>query len=466
MKQTALIVSVFTICLCFSACQSGEGWTPETDTSELWPAGVSYVYDPSVFNIDYEGLYPDSMLYGYINRQGKMVIAPQFISAGTFSCGFAPARITGPEKKYNPPYEPVYIDTKGNVHHISGFPGSLEELSHFNSKPFYYNSAMIWTQTTPGTGSIPTSFMLNNSLHIVSEALTPGTLQPMMKDGLAVYTQRIGQSGSYAVYELSHYNKSGRKALETKSALGGDANFKDGYEIVRFMRDTTPGAKPDSSNVKYCIVDTKGHIWYEDSHMLSNLGQQRFLRKYDTLYSADQFEVIDKYGHLLGSEDFQAPEWQGPDMLYLVRHTWHEQVYGIDGVFSPYYYINQNGKQAFPRSFDSAYPFWEGYAVVGLQFDHEVINEKGETVLRLEENETASSVHNGLILTTKGNSDASKEQIRYAYKDLSGRIIYSWTVTHYRSGAPAANSPSQHPSDTQTPSDITTFPEGQFILGH
>ena len=454
------------VALMLTACQN-EGLTPEMNYTELWPAGVTYEYREH--SLDEGELYPDSLLYGYINRKGEMVIQPQFVSAGSFSCGYAPVTILGPEKKYSERKQPAFIDKKGHVHLISGVPDNDLAL---HVTPFYYNIAKVYGERESSVGGT-FSWMVDNNMKVVGETLFPGSLWMMTKDGLAAYLQyngtyvimEDGTNDYYADYTISHYNPSGQKVLHMDHVCGDGLGpqFRDGYEVLCFVRDSVSGNARKAYKI-YCIVDTKGQIVYEDPHPLTNLGHERFLRTYDTLYSKDQFEVIDKYGNLLGSDLFKAPKWD-EEQLFVAMHTRHDRLEK-----NLYYYINQDGKQTFERSFDQAEPFINGYAVVliggseteGINQHQEIINMKGETVCALDPEETVSSVHNGLILTTRFEHypDDRHEYIRYnTYKDFSGRVIYSWQFKKL-------NGRNSAPSNKVKGSMVTPFAEGLYVLGN
>ena len=375
MKKSFFIL--FLAIVAFSACQSDVGNTPDLDMTELWPAGITHD-----LNISMSGdvLYPDSMLYGYINKKGEMVIQPQFVSAGSFSCGYAPVKLLGKEKKYKEVRESAFIDKKGNIHHIEGYP-----VSDANCwlTPFYYGIATLYYVLPPSVGNYSISWMVNNQMNVISESMQ-GSLYPMTEDGLAAFVPY--NPGN----ELSHYDKSGKKVLQTNAYCGGNPQFLDSYMTIMLKTGTSP---------KYCIINTKGQTTYEDSCYIQNIGNQRFLRQKHNQPSDDQFEVIDAYGHPSGSEEFSAPSVSEEQQM-LCRSV------GLTN--GEYYYVNQDGKQTIGRFFDYAEPFYEGYAVVSKwnyetweDVPYEIINLKGETVLTLEIGEQTTRVHNGLILKRK-----------------------------------------------------------------
>ena len=456
--QTALL------CICFLliGCQN-EGLTPDMNYTELWPAGVTCEIATV---IDDDEPYHEDELYGYINRQGEMVIKPQFVSAGSFSCGYAPVTLLGPEKKHTTEIQQLaFIDKKGDIHAIVGLP---DMILQWTLTPFYYNTAILYGSPPASVGNYTYSWMVDNSMKVVSDYIYPGNLSHMTKDGLAACMDYNVLIGDYNVMiNVRHYDKSGQKVLQWNTVVDGDPNFNDGYAVLALMNDTAKFATPNAGNTKYCIVDTKGQIVYEDSHVLMNLGHERFLRKYDTLYSADQFDVIDKYGHLLESDQFKAPKWN-EEQLFLVESTRQEQ---MESTRLHYYYVNQNGKQTFDRSFSYAEPFVNGYAVViphisyeNMSQEHcyEIINMKGETVLTLEPGERTSGVHNGLILTRKSDyntDDKYKYVIYYSYKDLSGKVIYSWQNKILKGKKSL-------PSKKENANTVTCFPDGLYILGN
>lgn len=441
--------------LYFSACSYDAEMTPELDTTDLWPAGITHEVRSSGFDSiddpDFD-LYPDSTLYGYIDKHGNMVVRPQFYSAGSFSCGYAPVRV----KYNNKNVESAYMDKKGNIHHIKNYPYSPDEggICTAIPTPFYYNTAVIYRQTVPSVGNFYYSWMVDKNMNVISDCISRGQLYQMTEDGLAAYVD------SYNL-EVSHYNKSGNKVLQTK-AVAEDPHFKDGYMILGLWSQ-----EKGYYSIIHGIVDKQGHVVYEDTLPLTNLGNQRFLRTdHYALSSNEQFEIIDMHGHLLGSDEFSAPDFK-EDRQFLVTHTHNECA---NEEMPPYYYINQNGQQTIMRSFTDAEPFYEGYAVVrtvedwniGVQgYPYEIINTKGETVLTLEKGEFPMRVHNGLVLTSKEEymNDRYQAIVHYAYKDLSGNVIYSWDVKILN------NNSNKMPAHDRNNNGLLVFPEGLYMLG-
>ena len=458
-------VVVIASTLCLVACQNDPGNTPSLDTTELWPAAITH--DVKISKLEDQDPYPDSTLYGYINRQGKMVIRPQFITAGSFSCGYAPVQM----KYASNPQIPTtaYLDKSGSIHTIGGYdyyPG--EEGICAIPSPFYYNIAVIYHMSLPSVGNYYSSCMVDRNINVVSDWIGNGKLHNMTADGLAAYVDDN-------IFEVSHYNRSGKKVLQTK-AYPDDPQFKDGYIVLR-LYDQNYGL---FSN-KYSIIDKSGNVMYEDSLPLSNLGHQRFLRQHpDALSSEDLYDIIDAQGHLLGSPEFSAPELLEEEQ-YLVKRTAYEQLHEYASK-REYYYINQDGKQTIQRSFCSAQPFQEGYALVydwnletGEAYPYEIINKKGETVLTLEPNENFVSYHNGLLLTSiyEYMSSGRYEGIyHYTYKDLSGNVVYSWDEKWLRN---SNNAPAQVKSFATDSIDVNVpfrvengnyiFPDGLYLLG-
>lgn len=442
-SSVSLVLLLFVI-LAFSACQFDAGNTPELDTTELWPAGITHDLNISM---DMDAMYPDSMLYGYINKKGEMVIPPQFVTAGSFSCGYAPVMLLGKEKKIAEVQESAFIDKKGNIHHIDGYP--VKDATCLLT-PFYYGMATLYN-TVPGN-NYSWSWMVNNQMNVVSECLH-GALYPMTEDGLAAFIPNNKETGVF------YYDKSCQKILEIYLVSGfydQDIQFKDDYIAI-------PRRNKQEQKARYYIINTKGQTTYEDSCYIHNLGNQRFLRQKQYEPSDDQFDVIDAYGHPLGSKDFSAPA-TSKEQQVLCRSL------GLTNgdYYGEYYYVNQDGKQTIKDVFCYAEPFYEGYAVTYKwntvtkeASPYEIINLKGETVLTLENGERATRVHNGLILTQKGEyiDDDKYAYIRYyEYKDISGRVIYSWQEKELNlktgNSLPARNK-----------NRLTILQDGLYILG-
>lgn len=450
MKKGCFYLLIILVSLGVVGCEDQFSNTPNEDTTQLWPAGITHevVIYGSIDDSDRD-FYPDSTLYGYIDRHGNMVVRPQFYSAGSFSCGYAPVRVKIDKSNV----ESAYMDKKGNIHHIKNYPYSPDEggICTAIPTPFYYNTAVIYHQTVPSVGNFYYSWMVDKNMNVVSDCISRGLLYQMTEDGLAAYVDDVNM-------EVSHYNKTGNKVLQAK-ALPEDPHFKDGYMILCFWNQ-------EKGSSLHTIVDKHGHVVYEDTLPLTNLGNQRFLRTdHYALSSNEQFEIIDMHGHLLGSDEFSAPDFK-EDRQFLVTHTHNECV----SEMLPYYYINQNGQQTIMRSFTNAEPFYEGYAVVRTvedwnlgvrEYPFEIINTKGETVLTLEKEEEPMRVHNGLVLTRKIEYMNGRYQsiIHYAYKDLSGNVIYSWDEKIL------SNSSTKMPAHDRNTDGLLVFPEGLYMLG-
>ena len=428
MKKYLYLIAVMGLMV---ACQQG-GETPELDTTELWPAGIDHKV-PHGFNMETDDLFPDSALYGYINRQGKMVIPPRFVSAGTFSCGYAPIS----EKVARSESKGAYLDRNGKVHQI---PSDLSR----RPEPFYYNIATA-NYYLLGSTYPYTAFMIDRNMNILVKADREERIYPMTKDGIAL---------SYKNNKITWYNRSGTKIYEPEGYCE-DPYFKDGYIVMIRKENNVP---------IYHIVDTRGYIWYKDSLPLTNIGYRRFLRHHETSFSEEQYDVIDMNGKPVGSPDFAGLEPK-EEMQIRVSHTHDDQV--LRGM-PTYYYINQDGKQTIPHSYWQASFFHEGYAHVGEDiasdpdeyvWAEKIINTKGETVLQFAEGQRLESIHNGLVLISEYVDGLNAS--RYTYMDLTGKVVYTWLVIYLQN---SDNSPARGAKAKGDPS-IRVYPEGQFVLG-
>ena len=427
------VLGAFLCVVLLAACQNG-GETPELDTTDLWPAGIDHKVSPD-FNMETDDIFPDSALYGYINRQGKMVIPPRFVSAGTFSCGYAPIY----EKVARSESKGAYLDRNGKVHQI---PSDFS----LRPEPFYYNIATANYYSVISSSSYPyTEFMIDRNMNILVKADRGEHIYPMTKDGIAL---------SYKNNKITWYNRSGAKIYEPVGSCE-DPYFKDGYIVMINKENNVP---------IYHIVDTRGYIWYKDSLPLTNIGYRRFLRHHETSFSEEQYDVIDMNGKPVGSPEFAGLEPK-EEVQIRVSHTHDDQV--LRGM-PRYYYINQDGKQTIPHSYYQASFFHEGYAQVGEDISSDpdeyvwaekIINTKGETVLQFAERQRLESIHHGLVLISEyvDGLDAS----RYTYMDLTGKVVYTWLVVYLQN---SDNSPARGTKAKGDPS-IRVYPEGQFVLG-
>ena len=482
------LLAAITVAL-LSACNSDVEMTPETDTTDLWPAGIT------------RNFYLTTAKYGYINRKGKMVIKPEYSEAGSFSCGYAPvrydslftAKINGTDYTE---YRPIYgfVGKHGKFHRAKGEVFNIGY--HGNLSPFY-NNASVFTVSF-SDGFLPFASMINKNFNVVfSES---GKMAPMSADGLAVlYKPGIvsrcvlkneeGQKSYVNFQEFHFYDITGRKVMDLTNRYDVIPQFKDGYATYTHFdcsdKDTIDGN--EVLRTPSYIIDKKGHIIHEDEYPMINLGHQMFHRIYmDENDEVTKTELIDKHGNVYGSPKFSAPALS-EDMQFL--RSYYDKNMGI----FIYYYVNQLGEQTIPRKFVAAGDFYEGYAVVkyvpGLQEKHDstenyeqfyeyienahnqIIDKTGKTVLIIEDCKTVTRVHNGLVLTYKlGLNERRNRTETYKYIDLTGKEIYSWEVyydPYEQSSEEDTENQSNIPAydNVNTKGGIKIYPNGLYVLG-
>ncbi len=475
-----------------SGCERDAGLTPDTDATELWPAGIS------------QNTYMHKPVYGYINKNGRMVIKPIYHQAGTFSCGYAPVRydslvsaFSEDSPYYYNKYATTYkfINTHGKIHRITGLP----ENSYGTLSPFY-NNAAVFQQSLP-YGSM--SHLIDNYFNVVTSLR--GIICPMSADGLAAHYDNsysmacevdLSSLSYFSFREWNYYNILGEKVFSIYSRYSLVPNFIGGYTAYTRVdcndKDTIDGKV--SLHTPSHIINTKGEVVYEDEHVLQCIGNKIFARYYyDENGEISKREVIDIHGNLYGTPEFDAPALKEDIQTLLSYHDF--KLYR-----NIYYYVNQTGEQTIPYHYVDAKDFNEGYAVVKYvdlnvtietnedyrNFENTIsntpyclINKQGETILTFEPEEEVTSVHNGMVLTHKrvySTYSHAYHTDTYKYINLSGKVVYSWVEEYINekevNSAQQANIRTQvndadnaQSPDEQPHGGLKIYPNGLYVLG-
>lgn len=391
MRNRILIPMSAMLLFVLAACDNAPV-SPQTDTTQLWPAG-KYIEEE------------DYILYGYINRNGKFVIEPQYDYASTFSCGYAIVYDENKKQYY-------YIDTKGNQQSYS---------STYAPDLFYYGFAKV---TFDGLDERQYGFINTKFEYVIDMARGLTNISDhMTKDGYIWSCNYKSSTNSY-LYSYMHleYADIISRPIDEDHTYLYAADFIDGYAVTA----TSEGFGIINTNYE----STLKHA--EKNGMLQNIGYGLFayreaenldaaLRLARTAYKTPITKIIDANGNTVADNinyQYIQPFIEGEKLAVFCNS---DRKCG---------YIDRNGREAIKAQYESADDFSEGYACV--QKDDEpgcLIDQNGKVVLTLSGDEYEwfeIGMHNGLFLVMYENEEGEG----MAYKDVKGKVIYSWRTPY------------------------------------
>jgi len=347
MKKSLFFSVLMLGALVFAGCQKEE--TPTTDTTKLWRAQEDKGTD-----------------WGYINEKGKFIISAKFLSATSFSNGYAKVK-----EGVNDDY--AFIDKTGKV--------VMAEANDYSD--FFYNGVCLY-RDGKDYGFIDKNFKV---------VCVPqfAQLGYMTADGLAICLEQ-GES----LY--GYCDKNGKMVIPAQFQYPG--SFAGGVAVV---------VEVDKEGVeRYGLINTKGNFIVDyNKTPMNNLGEGMIA----FLNSSEKVGLLNSKGKEIlqatydGIEEFSeglAIAWKGEKMGY----------------------INTKGDVAIElQKFAELWYFHEGvaWAKKANSEKYDLIDKKGNVILTLTSaQEPQSSFHNGLALVV--NTDTNKKQ----YIDKKGNKIYSW----------------------------------------
>ncbi len=363
-KKTMLILSMAAVCAAFTSCSSDDdgpagGSTQYNDNTQLWPA-----YDSS------------NSGWGYINREGKMVIPGQFSEAEAFSCGLALVSVNGKD---------LFVDTNGSIKSGTAQFDSAED--------FQNNYAVVRKGSTYG--------MINTSLDYVLQPIYY-SLGEVSTNGLIAYKMSGGAKYGYM-------NVNGEIVIQPMYDYAGE--FVDGVAVV--------GISGSGSSTKYGLINASGNYvvnpMYDELSSLYN-NRLSFRKQADS-----------SYDHTYGMLDTSGKQIL-PQIYDYIRSDKHlSGKFAVENEQDKYGYIDVEGKTVIPFTYKYADRFSEGYAFAELESDVAVvIDGNGNVKTTLEEGwRPEEEFHNGLALIYK--YDRSGYSYTYRYIDYSGKVVYTWT---------------------------------------
>ena len=316
-----------------------------------------------------------SNLWGFMDKKGNLEIAAKYDAVYGFSCGWAMVKEDG---------EYQFIDKSAkNKHSVD----NEEKVDYY----FFYNHCRFKDGIYRG--------MWDKDFAVVIPADYVILGRPTA-DKLVYFSEDKNDEEGYGYLDMK-----GKVAIEPQWY---DAyNFVDGMAVVMVKK-----GKDSDVSYKYGIINTKGEYIVEpQKNSLYSMGENRFaMRK-----SNGKFVLCDKnLEELSGSYDDMEPFCCG---LSLVEKE--EKGYG---------FIDKNGQEIVSCKYMYAEEYSDDLTFVVKDADSkvEVLDKKGESILKLKEGEGPySSFHNGLALI--GNYDSDANEYNYRYIDKNGETVYKWT---------------------------------------
>ena len=337
-----------------TACDSSVQ-TPQGDKTKLWPAGMK-----------------GSNLWGYMDKNGNLEIAPKYDEVYGFSCGWALVVEDG---------EYMFIDKNlKNKHSI--------DKDEFCDEFFYYNHLRFIDGDFVG--------MWDKDFSVVIPADYKYIGYPTA-DKLVVFAEDYYDDEGFGYLDLN-----GKVAIEPQWYSTYD--FVDGMAVVEVKK----GSGSDAS-YKFGIINKKGEYIVEpQKNYLYSIGENRFAMA----KSNGKIVLCDKnLEELSGSYDNMSPFSCGMAQVYK-----NDKGYG---------FIDKNGQEIVSCKYQKAYYYADDVVFVKKDADAkwEVLDKNGESILKLKAGDgPCDSFHNGLALVANYDSELS-----YRYINKNGEVIYKWT---------------------------------------
>ncbi len=219
-------------------------------------------------------LYPINKknLFGYIDNKGKIIIKPQFLSAGQFSEGLAPVRLKG---TYG------YIDIKGTF---------IIPLKYDLALPFYNGLAKVYIDGKPYFIDKKGNIIFSHNFKSISEF------------GNNSFATVVTQSDKYGVV-----NKTGNLVIDT--LFSSISDFNNGVAVVtglnhnHYTDDTTY-----NMIFEIGVIDTLGN-WKVKYGEYQHIGEFKNGYAHVELIVEPQDEYFDHYGVIdeTGQYKFKVP---------------------------------------------------------------------------------------------------------------------------------------------------------------
>ena len=316
----------------------------------------------------------DSKLWGFMDKNGNLEIAAKYDVVYGFSCGWALVKEDG---------EYLFIDKSAKNKH------SVDKDELYGEDPFFYYNYIRFKD-----GDYVGMWDKNFAVVIPADY---NFLGAPTADKLVAFSEDFWDDDEGCGY----LDMNGNVAIEPQWYYADD--FVDGMAVVEVIK-----RNGDDDVIKDGIINKKGEYIVEpQKNYLYSMGENRFAMG----KSNGKYVLCDKnLEELSSSYDNMYPFSCG---LALVKKN--DKGWG---------FIDKNGQEIVSCKYQKAYDYADDVVFVKKDADSkwEVLDKKGESILKLKEGDDPSGFHNGLALVSNYDSELS-----YRYINKNGEVIYKWT---------------------------------------
>ncbi|MCM1035022.1 MAG: WG repeat-containing protein [Paludibacter sp.] len=223
MKTNRLITRLMLFTVLLTGCK--EHQTPETDTTDLWPA-------------------MSGNKFGYINRKGAFAIQPYYDEVSSFSCGYAMVEMNDRD---------LFINKKGDIQSTPSFD---------DAEDFYYNYAVV--EIDNGLGMFDKKFRYAiQPVHTgLGNMTADGLVAAQISGGKWGFVDASGRVKIQPVYDQVGGFLDGLACVALNSKWG--AIDKRGQYVISAVYDLLSSVGENrilfKENGKYGLLDTKGNV--------------------------------------------------------------------------------------------------------------------------------------------------------------------------------------------------------------
>ncbi len=319
--------------------------------------------------------------YGYVDRTGKIVIAPKYLSIGNFAQGLAPVKFTNQKYGFIDRFGKIVIAAKYDF--ASGFVDGLATV-----------------EVSGKMGAIDRQGKL--------------VIQPIYPDAALEF-----QSGLLAVKRgklWGFVDRRGRMAIAPRFVdPQPDSITEDEIDIASFYlyRFSDGLAAVSLDGINYGYIDRQGKTIVPP--------QFKYARAFTeglglVQTKAGTWGFVDRTGKLVIS----LPNSQKMRIAEAtLLSTFSEGLAGIK-TGDKWGFIDRQGDQIIPPTFDNIYPFSEGLAAVAIQGKYGFIDRQGKIVIP-PTFDRAFSFKSGLAPVTIG--EYGTVNARVGYIDRTGKLV-------------------------------------------
>ncbi len=427
-KKIMLMMSLFLASVAFTACSSSDddGGNPE----ETFP--VTNETQGNTSKCLVPACDEASGLWGFINENGELVIAPQFYHAEVFNAELGIAKV------YTENGE-CFIDSLGNIktlpvslgYFLNGFAvveqdglcGLINKNFDYVIQPKYKEIVPISLNGSSSCYISPAGFIkcqdengkygyINTNGETVLD-FKYDYLGELSENGLVACGTNIWHPGMTARGIVYHYiDTNGKTVIQPSTNFYDAGQFYNGVAIV----NTSNSMMISEGN--YGLINERGsYVVSPQYKSLSYIGDNRYI-----------FANYDKQRrYLYGIIDSSGKEITPATYFRIGSFTDDGVAVARTSLNGKYGYIDKNGNVIIDFQYNDADAFHNGYAqVTNIDGTKQCINKSGNVVMTLQENETVE-FRSGLffIISLTESGSSYKEDCRYV--NLLGKTVCSWT---------------------------------------